>query len=227
MRGQCFVRGTNSQLAPLSPTVVGKWITPLMHASDWLPTVAFLAGVSFPLKTGRPLDGYNQWPSIAHGAQSPRHSVVHNVPTARYGYQGAVRLGDMKLLFSGMQTVSSGVESSRYPPAGFIPAVADVFPQGVNITIANDETTTSLFKATPTAWLFNVSADPQEMTNLAADPAFAKELAAAIQFYQEYQKTAVDDLSHTHHGPDPAANPFLREDQAWGPYVDSKECTFG
>jgi hypothetical protein len=31
VRGMCFVRGTNSQLAPLSPAVVGKWITPLMQ----------------------------------------------------------------------------------------------------------------------------------------------------------------------------------------------------
>eukprot|EP01047_Picozoa_sp_COSAG01_P060635 COSAG01_NODE_7459_length_3203_cov_14.089562_5_plen_100_part_00 len=75
------------------------------------------------------------------------------------GYEGAVRLGDMKLLFRGMQTVTSGIRSSRFPPAGFVPAVPDIFPQGVNITL-NSSTTT-------VAWLFNVSSDPQEMTNLA------------------------------------------------------------
>jgi arylsulfatase A-like enzyme len=191
-----------------------------MHAADWLPTVAYLAGIPTPLKTGRPLDGFNQWHAIAHGAQSPRRSVVHNMPTA--GYSGAVRLGHMKLLFSGMQTVATGVRSSRYPPAGFVPATPDVFPQGVNATVGGGSLST-----TTTVWLFNVSSDPQEMTNLAADPAWTRELSRVIHFYEEYQKTAVEDLSLAHPGPDPAANPFLREDDAWGPYVGSKLCMVG
>jgi hypothetical protein len=158
----------------------------------------------------------DRWDAIAHGAPSRRHSVVHNVPTD--GYEGAVRLGDMKLLFRGMQTVTSGIRSSRFPPAGFMPAVPDIFPQGVNITLNSGTTTV--------AWLFNVSSDPQEMTNLAGDPSFARELAATVHFYEDYQRTAVEDLGVAHPGPDPAANPFLRADHAWGPYVGSKQCKF-
>jgi hypothetical protein len=51
------------------------------------------------------------------------------MPTS--GYQGAIRVGNFKLLFLGMQTVDAGVRSQRQPPQGFSPSVEDVFPPGV------------------------------------------------------------------------------------------------
>jgi arylsulfatase A-like enzyme len=73
------VRGTDSSLAPLSASVRGTFTVPLLHASDWLPTIARLAGIASP-RTASPLDGFDCWDAIANNAPSPRHSVVHNVP---------------------------------------------------------------------------------------------------------------------------------------------------
>ena len=112
-----------------------------------------------------PLDGFAQWDAIAKGAPSARSSVVHNVP--KTGYEGAVRLGDFKLLFDGMETASNCnkrdhadsllsqcVLRSRYPPFGFVPATPDVFPPGVNVTLNTGpgEVPTPI-----KTWLFNIT----------------------------------------------------------------------
>jgi hypothetical protein len=65
-----------------------------------------------------------------------------------------------------------------------------------------------------------------EMHNLAADPFHKADLARAIAFFVAYQKTAVDDLSIGNSQHDPAANPALRPDLAWGPSVGSKLCHY-
>ena len=123
--------------------------------SDWLPTLAGLAGIPTP-HTNRRLDGFDQWKAINGLGRTQRKSVVHNVPVS--GYEGAVRLGDFKLLFNGMQTVPTGLHSQRQPPQGFTPKVADVFPAGVNVTLGGQAVLT---------WLFNATGDPMELTNLA------------------------------------------------------------
>lgn len=89
---------------------------------------AHVAGIATP-HTNRPLDGFNQWDAINKIATTKRTSVVHNMPTT--GYQGAIRVGNFKLLFLGMQTVDAGVHSQRQPPQGFTPAVADVHTQAL------------------------------------------------------------------------------------------------
>jgi hypothetical protein len=101
-----------------------------------------------------PLDGFAQWSAIAKGEPSARATIVHNVP--KTGYAGAIRQGDLKLLFDGMQTEgSNAVLRSRYPPFGFVPATPDVFPEGVNITL---NTTGPEGGAKPIkTWLFNIT----------------------------------------------------------------------
>jgi len=68
----------------------------IVHVVDMLPTIAGLAGAS--LADSRPLDGMDVWATLSEGAASPRDEVVYNVdPTA-----GAVRQGDMKLVWTAM-----------------------------------------------------------------------------------------------------------------------------
>ena len=78
-------------------------------------------------------------------------------------------------------------------------------------------------------WLFHIPSDPTESHNLAASD--AAQLAKMVRWYQQYQKTAVDDLAITKcpNGfmakcADPKGNPGLRPDKAWGPFLGSTEC---
>lgn len=228
------MRGThNVQLVPLDAGVIGTWATPLMHASDWLPTINFLAtGDTSPPQTQQRLDGFNQWDAIAHGSPSTRTSVVHNCmgPTIAHGesmWQGAVRLHQYKLLFPGMETttLSSTMPylSQRTPPPDYTPpsgldAHRDL-PPGINVT--------TLDGASHIAYFFDVVNDPLETVNLAGstDLAVKRALNNTMHFWATYYQHAVDDIKVAFKGDnDPAANPALRADKTWGPFTNSKYC---
>ena len=76
MHGIGFVRGTDSSLAPVP---AGSVTTELMHTTDWLPTLVNLAGGDVS-GSALPLDGHDQWPTIAHGKPTSRKFIIHNVP---------------------------------------------------------------------------------------------------------------------------------------------------
>jgi arylsulfatase A-like enzyme len=65
----------------------------IMHAVDFYPTFASLAGAS--TSKCKPLDGVNVWDTIAEGKPSPRSEVIYNVEP----FRGAVRQGDWKLIW--------------------------------------------------------------------------------------------------------------------------------
>ena len=80
----------------------GAVIDQPMHVVDWYPTFARLAGAS----TGRakPLDGLDQWPTLAEGKPSPRDEIVYDVEP----FRGALRKGNWKLVWQA--TLPSKVE---------------------------------------------------------------------------------------------------------------------
>jgi arylsulfatase A-like enzyme len=79
IRGVAFVRGTDSSLAPVPRGIV---VDELMHSTDWLPTFCGLAGT---YASGTlPLDGVNQWATIAQGQPSGRDVIMHNVPAKNH-----------------------------------------------------------------------------------------------------------------------------------------------
>lgn len=49
-----------------------------MHITDWLPTLYNAAGGELGDLDG-PIDGVNQWPTIAQGAKTPRTSTLLNI----------------------------------------------------------------------------------------------------------------------------------------------------
>lgn len=67
----------------------------MAHVVDMLPTLTGLAGVN--LEGGKPLDGVDLWPSLTQGYPSPRTEIVYNVDP----FAGAVRQGDLKLIWQG------------------------------------------------------------------------------------------------------------------------------
>ena len=61
-----------------------------MHSTDWFPTLSGLAGFGLDQSAskGKPLDGHDQWPSIAQGKSTTRTLVVHNAPAASVTRRG-------------------------------------------------------------------------------------------------------------------------------------------
>jgi len=53
-------------------------MTELMHTTDWLPTLVGLAGGDVSGSV-LPLDGVDQWPTIAKGTPTTRKFIIHNV----------------------------------------------------------------------------------------------------------------------------------------------------
>lgn len=78
VHGIGFVRGTDSAVAPVP---AGTITHELMHTTDWLPTLAGLAGAAAAVaKSALPLDGHDQWPTISKGTPTTRRFIIHNVP---------------------------------------------------------------------------------------------------------------------------------------------------
>ena len=67
----------------------------LIHITDWLPTLLAAAGRS---ELGTRRDGVDQWSALTTAAPAPRTELVYNLKMLPV--QGAVRVGDYKLMFA-------------------------------------------------------------------------------------------------------------------------------
>uniref|UniRef100_A0A667ZEL7 Sulfatase N-terminal domain-containing protein n=1 Tax=Myripristis murdjan TaxID=586833 RepID=A0A667ZEL7_9TELE len=188
----------------------------LLHITDWFPTLVNLAGGNVSQSQG--LDGFDVWPAISEGKESPRHEILHNIdplhkpassqsaePVWDTSVQAAIRVGDWKLL-----TGDPG-HGDWVPPQ----VVSSLPGRWWNLERAY----ASAYKtaAQKTVWLFNITDDPYERWDLAERrPDVVQRLLARLAFYNQ---TAVP----VYFPPDdPRANPD-RHGGAWVPWVDEDE----
>ncbi|KAF7249384.1 Arylsulfatase I [Varanus komodoensis] len=186
----------------------------LIHITDWYPTLVTLAGGNLSEADG--LDGYNVWPAISEGKESPRMEILHNIDPlynhAKYGslekgfgiwntaVQASVRVGDWKLL-----TGDPGY-SDWIPPQ-----TLTNFPGSWwNLERLTDGMRKSV-------WLFNITADPYERYDLAEQrPDIVRALLIRLV---RYNQTAIPVRY-------PAENPRAHPDfngGAWGPWATDEE----
>ncbi|KAF7220236.1 arylsulfatase I-like [Nothobranchius furzeri] len=185
----------------------------LIHVSDWYPTLLGLAGA---LQPNHSLDGHNVWGSISEGLPSPRSEILFNIdPVSRkpgesydkalfhngFGIwdtamRAALRVGDWKLL------------TGNVGDGDWIPPQA--LPDGPERWQKLEKRRTELGKS---VWLFNISADPYERSDLAeARPEVVKHLLTRLA---QYNQTAVMARNPPD---DPMADPELHGG-VWGPWL--------
>ncbi|XP_053847098.1 arylsulfatase I [Vidua macroura] len=186
----------------------------LVHITDWYPTLVSLARGNLSNVQG--LDGYDVWPAISEGKESPRTEILHNIDPlynhAKYGsledgfgiwntaVQASIRVGEWKLL-----TGDPGY-SDWIPPQ-----TLTNFPGSWwNLERLTDGLRKSV-------WLFNITADPYERYDLSEQrPDVVRTLLMRLV---HYNRTAIPVRY-------PAENPRAHPDfngGAWGPWASEDD----
>ncbi|XP_066274888.1 arylsulfatase B-like [Branchiostoma lanceolatum] len=156
----------------------------MIHAVDWFPTILAAAGGT----ADAAMDGVSQLDTILSGQPSPRTEFVYNIDDVFPTKQGAIRVGDYKL-----------IEGTAGRPDGWIRP--------------DNLTDSQLDSGDPTTgtWLFNLKDDPTEHHNLADTmPDKLKEMQAKLEQYRGSLVPAINPL------PDPKSNP-KNWGGAWSP----------
>jgi arylsulfatase A-like enzyme len=155
--------------SPMLPASVrGTVSQELYHVTDWLPTLVEVAGGD--TTRNRPLDGHSIWESISTGSASPRKEVIYNVnPLCDAGQasppKAGIRMEKWKLL-SWCYSIA-GIDGKN--TTGPVSAPAGKHPEFENGPV-----------------LFDLEADPSEMTNVAAKhPDVVEELLARLKVWAE------------------------------------------
>ena len=82
----------------------------LMHLADWLPTLYGRGGGDISKLTG--IDGYDMWPTLSEGKQSPRGELVHNIDPVTW--TAALRYQQWKLLVNESKDLISIISFVRF-----------------------------------------------------------------------------------------------------------------
>ena len=200
MRGVGFV---HSPLIKHSGTVNSG----LIHVSDWFPTILALAGRE---TTGLKVDGFDVWKSITDGEPSPRKELLHNIDplTPKHGsllniskfdnrVQAAIRVGNWKLITGNPDPVTpEPVKNSWVAP----PEDADI------------QSVRSPDPASKNIWLFDISSDPYEKTDL-----FETHQDIAVDMLNRLAKYRSTAVTPSFPKMDPRCSP-KNKNGVWGPW---------
>ena len=128
-----------------------------------------------------PADGLDMWGALKAGAASPRTEVVHNINGEN---PGALLVGDLKLVKGYPNQAQRGFDGWSGPPEA-----ADLGGRGDPGGQSKPTCKGDLCPCAAHPCLFNVTADPEERTDLAS--AMPDAVAALLTRYAELQRTEV------------------------------------
>lgn len=152
----------------------GTTYSGLMHVSDWFPTILDMAGVSFTAKSGYPLDGVSHWSTMStlgsdDELKSPRSTMLYNYYTDVNEIEfptgqpvRAVRNSQYKLI-----EINSGSDYSEWNDVDTASEDDDELDVSGSCVQSN-----SWKVGTWTQFLFDLSNDPYETTNLYDDSSY-------------------------------------------------------
>lgn len=193
MRTNAFVSG--GYLTQVAPHMVGKKLTGYFHVCDYYATFCALANCSVhderAARAGLPpVDSLNMLPYLLGKTESSPRVVVHLDA-------GAVVRGDLKYL--------KGENISKACWGG---------PQYPN---ASNPACYRVEKCSP-ACMYNITQDPEENADLAANPAFAADLASMAKLMDEVDSTI---FAPKRGNADPKACDHAVEQNGnfWGPWL--------
>uniref|UniRef100_K7FYE0 Arylsulfatase family member I n=1 Tax=Pelodiscus sinensis TaxID=13735 RepID=K7FYE0_PELSI len=179
----------------------------LVHITDWYPTLVALAGGNVSEAEG--LDGYNVWPAISEGKESPRTEILHNIdPLYNHAKHGSLEGG-----FGIWNTaVQASIRVREWKLLTGDPGYSDWIPPQMltNFRRLTDSVRKSV-------WLFNITADPYERDDLSEQrPDVVRALLKRLVYYN---RTAIPVRY-------PAENPRAHPDLnggAWGPWASEED----
>ena len=100
----------------------------LFHVTDWLPTIARIAGVA--TTRNFQLDGHDIWDSLTTGSPSPRTEMLYNInPLCTVGQasppKAGIRVGKFKLLSwcYNIAGVGNATQTGQLPPRSAAPVL--------------------------------------------------------------------------------------------------------
>ena len=202
VRGFSFVWGNNLPKLDYDNTA-------LMHISDWyLTIVEGIAGLKLSSEDTEKLDGYNMWPTITQDTPSPRSEILLQLNPPSYtntegnrkrGFvgQAALRSGDWKLITG--QAACTPAAFNINCPSGWVHKDGSV-----NMPPSNPSQ----------VWLFNVTADPYEMKDVATT--YPDVVSKLKQKLETYNATHIEQIDLPF---DPKSDPIIFGG-VWTPWLD-------
>lgn len=193
-----------------------------LAVTDWLPTIVrgIVGGAT---ARNLPLDGFDVWDALRSGGASPRTEMLYGcnplglssdwfVGGLAGAPKAALRIGDFKILTWGYA----------------VKGIAGANTTGPLNALPNDTSADPAFKRG--AVLYNLSADPSEITNLADQPEHAATLQMMLARLRElaqeqvYPMTMVRPFQGPHYEcancpthPPNVGNDFAQ--RPWGPWM--------
>ncbi|GFT42622.1 arylsulfatase B [Nephila pilipes] len=183
----------------------------LMHITDWLPTLYKAAGGD--IKNLGDIDGQNIWDALVTNSPSPRVELLHNIDPINN--ISSFRSGDLKLitgnLTSGLETWDGKevLEDMSKPQSMdgwvfkngsivkdilvnmglYLPQTDDTWRLGSEIECNGTPETANECNPLETPCLFNITADPCEMNNIAFQ--YPEIVRSMLNNIKAYEKQAV------------------------------------